>query len=112
MKIYLDDERKAPEGWIQRRWPEEVIEDLKTGKVIHLSLDHDLGEGSEYEHPRTGYDVILWLEEQVKMNGLVPPRYIYIHSANPVARQKMKAGLKQIYASRRIPWTDHSHPYL
>jgi len=32
MKLYLDDERFTPEGWIQVRWPEEAIEILKTEK--------------------------------------------------------------------------------
>ncbi len=44
MKVYLDDERIAPDGWRQVRWPEEVIELLETGEVTELSLDHDLGD--------------------------------------------------------------------
>ena len=25
MKLYLDDKRVAPEGWVQVRWPDEAI---------------------------------------------------------------------------------------
>ena len=55
MKVYLDDERAAPAGWVDVRWPEEVIELLKTGNVTELSLDHDLGDDGH----GTGYDVLL-----------------------------------------------------
>lgn len=91
MKIYLDDERAAPEGWVRTYWPEEVIELLKTGSVTHLSLDHDLGDD---EHG-TGYDVILWIEENVILHNFKPP-HIAVHSANSSARIKMEAGIESI----------------
>lgn len=70
MKVYLDDERETPEGWVRVYWPEEAIELLKSGKVNELSLDHDLGDD---EHG-TGYDVVLWIEEAVYTRGFVPPK--------------------------------------
>jgi hypothetical protein len=91
MKIFLDDERSAPEGWRQVRWPEEAIALLEAGGVDDLSLDHDLGDD---EHG-TGYDVLLWLEEAVVTRGFVPPR-IRVHSANVSARQKMEAAISSI----------------
>ena len=91
MKLFLDDERSAPEGWIHVRWPEEAIEILKAGTVIELSLDHDLGDDAH----GTGYDVILWIEQAVATKGFVPPKII-VHSANPSARQKMEAGISSI----------------
>ena len=33
MNVYLDDERPAPPGWRQVRWPDEAIQFLKTGEV-------------------------------------------------------------------------------
>ncbi len=39
MKIYLDDLRPTPNGWIHAYWPDEVIEYLKTGNVEIISLD-------------------------------------------------------------------------
>ncbi|MGI2080401.1 cyclic-phosphate processing receiver domain-containing protein [Shewanella putrefaciens] len=44
MKIFLDDERLAPTGWLQVRWPDEVISYLAKGMVTDISLDHDLGD--------------------------------------------------------------------
>jgi Cyclic-phosphate processing Receiver domain len=60
----------------------DTIELLKTGKVEELSLDHDLGTVDEAGRESTGYDVLLWIEEQVALHGLVPP-VLHVHSANP-----------------------------
>ena len=91
MKVYLDDERKTPEGWIRVYWPVEAITLLETGRVTEISLDHDLGNDEQ----GTGYDVVLWIEEAVAMNKFCPP-IISVHSANSSARQKMEAGIATI----------------
>lgn len=91
MKVFLDDERQTPEGWVRTYWPDETVELLKTGKVVELSLDHDLGD----DERGTGYDVVCWIEEQVALYGFVPPT-IKVHSANPSAGPKMLAGIEKI----------------
>ena len=55
MRVYLDDLRPAPEGWVRVFWPEEAITLLKTGLVTEISLDHDLGS----EHGGRHYKVSL-----------------------------------------------------
>lgn len=69
MKVYLDDERATPEGWTR----------------VYLGDD---ARG-------TGYDVVLWVEEQVAVHGFVPPT-IVVHSANVSARAKMENGIRAI----------------
>ena len=91
LKIFLDDERLTPVGWVHARWPEDAIALLQTGNVTHLSLDHDLGDD---EHG-TGYDVVLWVEEAVATAGFIPP-VMTVHSANASARLKMQAGIESI----------------
>ena len=91
MKVYLDDERKTPDGWVRVYWPDEAIELLETGNVAEISLDHDLGDD---EHG-TGYDVVLWIEEAVYTQNFIPP-IIAVHSANPSAREKMERGIRNI----------------
>ncbi len=88
LNIWLDDLRPCPPGHVLCRWPEEVIALIKQGNVYSIDLDHDLGEGSEYVNPRTGMDVLTWLEEWV-YKGNKAPR-IRIHTANPVARDRMR----------------------
>jgi hypothetical protein len=97
MKVFLDDLRETPEGWIRAYWPEDVIELLKSTKVVELSLDHDLGDDSH----GTGYDVVLWIEEQVFCNGFQPPS-IKVHSANSSARMKMHAAIIAIEAHAQL----------
>lgn len=92
MRVYLDDERPTPEGWVRVFWPAEAIALLESGSVEELSLDHDLGD----DERGTGYDVILWLEEAVAIRGFRPPRVISVHSANSSAREKMLAGIRSI----------------
>lgn len=94
MKIYLDDERQTPDGWVRAYWPSEVISLLKVEHVTEVSLDHDLGDDDR----GTGYDVILWIEEAIAVHGFKPPR-LKVHSANISARRKMELGIQQIYIS-------------
>lgn len=91
MKIFLDDERAPPGGWIPVRWPREAIELLKTGKVTDMSLDRGLGD----DERGTGNDVVLWVEEVVATSGFVPPK-MTVHSLNASARAKMEAGIVRI----------------
>lgn len=91
LKIFLDDERKAPEGWTRTRSVDETIAMLELPGVEEVSLDHDLGD----DESGTGYDVILWIEEAVATKGYTPPT-ISIHTANPSARVKMELAVASI----------------
>ena len=96
MKVYLDDERPAPEGWCRVYTAEECMKILADPKieVEVLSLDHDLGTD------KTGYDVLCWIEEQVFVYGYEPPK-ILLHTANPVGRDKMAQCIRGIDAHLR-----------
>ena len=91
MRVYLDDERDTPPGWVRTYWPEQTIALLATGAVTELSLDHDLGDDAR----GTGYDVLLWIERAVAERGFVAPR-LRVHSANPAARLRMRAAIEAI----------------
>lgn len=92
MKVFLDDERTTPSGWVRCYWPNEVIKLIEEGAVTELSLDHDLGDDMR----GTGYDVLLWIEEKVVLEGLSPPRMM-VHSANTSARIRMERAIQNIY---------------
>ena len=93
MKVWLDDMREAPEGWVRTRTPQETIELLKTGKVEVLSLDHDL---SFDDSIGTGYDVLLWLEKEAVTKKLDTVPDMRVHSANSGARPRMELAIEQI----------------
>lgn len=44
VRVFLDDEREPPAGWVLVGWPDETIALLAEGKVAEISLDHDLGD--------------------------------------------------------------------
>ena len=81
MRVWLDDLRDAPPGWVRVRTPQQAIGLLETGEVTEISLDHDLGLVDD-DRERTGYDVLLWLEREVaEGRWILPLPEISVHSA-------------------------------
>jgi hypothetical protein len=95
VRVWLDDERAAPEGWVHVRTPEEAIELLRGGDVQELSLDHDLGLDAGARE-RTGYDVLLWLEAEVGARRARPPAAMTVHSGNVAAVKRMEQAIESI----------------
>ena len=99
LKIWVDDVRPAPEGYI---WLKSVNEVKKYISMIYsygvtdimLNIDHDAGD---YAKDGGDYIKILdWLEE-IGYDG-----YIHIHSMNAVGKMNMrniiqKNGWREIY---------------
>lgn len=92
IRLWLDDERNPPTGWVWVKTAKEAMRVITSGKVLVVSLDHDLGLPLE-----NGGDVLRWLEEQVFVNGFWPP-LIEIHTMNPVARSWMLKVARKINA--------------
>jgi len=89
MNIFVDDERMPPAP----EWQWEVFRDCgkaiaaivrNQGNIEILSLDHDMGQDVP-----TGYDIASWLEKEVWTNGMIPPKILRVHSANPVGKQRI-----------------------
>lgn len=101
MKLYVDDQRPTPPGWIRAYNAHEAIELLKTKRVLQLSLDYDLG--NEAESP-TGYDVLLWLEETLSEDKEFPIPNISIHddiSNDPGLNLVMNLAILSIKQSKK-----------
>jgi hypothetical protein len=95
LRVWLDDRRPAPQGWVHVRTPEGAIDLLRAGGVEGLSLDHDLGLDVGARE-RTGYDVLLWLERAVAEGRIRPPRLISVHSGNVGAVRRMELAIESI----------------
>ncbi len=101
MILWLDDVRPPWKfGYLGAEWvktADEAIVLLRTGQVTRASLDHDLSVeatmGKVKPGEKTGYDVVLWLEEHPEF---FPRDGVLVHSANPVGKQRMLAGLEAI----------------
>lgn len=85
MKLWLDDERPAPEGWYSTDDPAEALSLIRSGQVTEASFDHDLGR----EH--TGYWVLQNVEEDLGRGIVYSIPVISIHTANPVGYRNMSA---------------------
>jgi len=101
-KLFLDDIRDPLKfGYLGYTWvttADEAIEMLKKG-VHKASLDHDLDvdhySGNYDGTAKTGYDVLLFLEEHPQY---LPPGGIAVHSMNPVGRARMEKLVERLYS--------------
>jgi hypothetical protein len=80
MKIWLDDIRPAPNGWIHIKTAEKCIEMIQSGNVKEISFDYDLGE------TLTGYDVAKYIEENANK---IPPIIWELHTSNVIGMKNM-----------------------
>lgn len=75
-RLWVDDLRAPPAGWVWARSSSEAIGMLKVSAFDAVSLDHDLG-GDD-----TSRRIVLWFCEHDLW-----PEHVYIHTANPVGRE-------------------------
>jgi hypothetical protein len=95
MRLWVDDERPAPEGWYHAYTSAHAIEMLILGQhhIEAISLDHDLG-GDDTTRP-----IMLWMCENE-----VWPKEVRVHSMNPVGREWL-AGMARRYAPETVTVT-------
>lgn len=89
IKLWVDDLRPSPAGWLWVKTAPEALRTLQTQIVEEISLDHDLGD----DNLGTGYTIASYLEEQAYLGNLSPIVW-HIHSANPVGRVRMTRALE------------------
>lgn len=85
ISVFLDDYRKAPDGYVLAETIDECIELLQNFDIEHLSLDHDL-----LNKTRNGSMLV---QKMVKEKLFA--KRITIHSANSVGGKAMYNCLKQ-----------------
>jgi hypothetical protein len=93
LKIWLDDSRPAPSGWLRVTTVPSAQRLLEAGLVSEISLDYDLGWCAEClqrgdhlkrtgarhcPHMQTGYDLVAWMAETNHWSRHPP----VVHSGN------------------------------
>ena len=91
MKLFVDDERPAPEGWWLALTVEAAINWLDCRASLRIpmdaiSLDHDLG-GDDTTRP-----IVLWMCQNECW-----PTEVYVHTGNP-AGEEWLVGMVRRYA--------------
>ncbi|MGG1572468.1 cyclic-phosphate processing receiver domain-containing protein [Fictibacillus sp. NRS-1165] len=85
ISVFLDDYRKAPEGYVLAETIDDCMDLLRNFPVEHLSLDHDL-----VNKHRNGLMLVqMMVDERLFANRIT------IHSANSVGGKAMYNCLKQ-----------------
>ena len=112
LRIWLDDDledRAAPEGWIHVTTAWEAIDLLRTGRVVELSLDHDLG-GPETNG--RGTDVVDFIAEQQEVHDrmLWPRDGIRLHTGNPYGRDAMRRTIRRYEERGGVDLTESLSP--
>lgn len=93
-KIYLDDVRTIPEGFIGLRSFTEFITYIEAnGLPDFISFDHDLGL------QESGYDCAKWLVAYCLDNEMELQDFV-VHSQNPVGKQNI-ASLLSNFRNRK-----------
>jgi hypothetical protein len=118
IRLWHDDVRPPPEGWLWARTNWQAKKILRTGRVEEISMDHDLGLDhinipeeitTEELHqflslrgdgPHTGLELARWMVA----NNLIPKK-IAIHSWNVVGANAMRATFENAgFACKYIPF--------
>lgn len=116
MKLYIDDIRPAPEGWMQARTVTDAIKTIARfgGEITEISLDHDISmavsvneEYRPFPSPETfqavAYYIIAYYNGYYKIchkkfnwpGELKPNPKITIHTANPIGGKELELLLKE-----------------
>jgi hypothetical protein len=103
MKVYLDDVRDTPDGWVRAYTAKEAIQLLIDNNVAEISLDHDLGDES-VSLCGNGYDVVKWIEIHAHCNKDFNIPKMTVHSSNPPARVRMEQAIATIYKNNNISY--------
>ena len=91
MKLWVDDRRAAPEGWVHAKSVNVAIEYILANldMLEVISLDHDAGDFAKY-----GGDYIKildFLEAGAASGNIVLEFKFHLHSQNSVGVQNMRA---------------------
>ena len=98
MKVYMDDARKTPEGFVRTYTAEETKILLLTRQVQFLSLDNDLGS---LDPATEGYNVVNFIEELVYFDPTFPVPEMVVHSSNASRALSMRQAIKRLDVVRQ-----------
>ena len=102
MRVWLDDLRDPTDPEIKAKYGSdgtevwvktagEAIDLLRSGSVVSISLDNDLGEGQP-----EGRTVADWIEMSA-FHGTLPRMDVWVHSDNTVAASWMRRAVENAH---------------
>lgn len=94
IKIWLDDERAAPEGFLHARTVDECISLMQQhrGNIYSISFDWWLGSATE----PTGDQALAWLRNAILNEGFPMPTRLRSHTSDRARRFEMYEIIKEM----------------
>ncbi len=108
LRLWVDDERPAPDGWARVTTAAEAIRILGAYEVHDMSLDHDLGHCEKCVGCKgykskcgcqchwSGYSVALFMAT----TGRWPEKKPTCHSANPAGKANIEATIERYFGKQ------------
>ena len=97
MKLWIDDVRPAPEGYVWLKSTNEALRFIRANfnSIIEISLDHDAGEyvseGGDFIEILNEMERLVYSHQWGHIYRDVFIRYnFYLHTANPVGAANMR----------------------
>lgn len=99
MRLYIDDIRPAPEGWIQARTVTDAIRFIAQfgEQITDISIDHDISYAVEvagtqrpFPSPENFTGVARFIAEYYDARSIIEPPHVIIHTANPVGGKELE----------------------
>jgi len=106
MKLFVDDIRQAPEGWETAQTVSKAIRLLDTQDIEEVSLDHDI---ACYLYTAQSHTSNETFEGVARFIANMPedrrPKVVYIHTANPLAGDRMREILEGKVETLHRDWS-------
>lgn len=105
MKLFVDDIRRCYDGWELARTTSKAIRILDTQNVTEVSLDHDIAcyiAGQSHTSEETFEGVARFIANMPEERR---PEIVIIHTANPLAGDRMTEILKGKVKHLRRDWS-------
>jgi len=105
VKLFVDDVRPAPLGWLVARTVADAKAYLLRDDIDEVSLDHDMGWCADCArtaasdivlhcaHVEDGYQLVQWMIAERRV-----PAMVRVHSMNPDGKRRMLHALERYAA--------------
>ena len=87
MKLYVDDARTPPSGWVLARTVKDAIRILDAGGILEVSLDYFIGEGD-------GGTFLPVAHHIADMPAEIRPRRVRLHTASGAGASRLAQALR------------------
>ena len=108
MKVYIDDQRKAPEDWVQLFNSYDAIEFIVEhhSEITHIDFDYYLSETDHYDTGLKVIEYLISLQRTYDVNIFHSPQENYtFHSSDSFMNERMADAISYLFGRK----TEYKH---